>query len=480
MKLISLRRNVIYLFLFSLFLFFVYLSFYDNVLWWDEAEYMTLARNLLKDLTQFTLFEKYTALFKPPLLPYLLSIVFRFTGFNEIVAKLIPPLFGVLTLFVLYVFSIKIFRKESLAFLTVIFLAINPLFIRMSTLILSDIPFLFFTTLSLYFFYEALNKKNYYFIYSGIFGGLSALARYQGFIILIIYAVFICLYTLVKRNRDLIKNKYVWFLPIVFILTFSPWILFSYFTRGNPLQFYYDQIWAGSWHGSQPVTYYLFKFSSGILTPPLFILFIVGVLIGVRKYFKQYSLLLLWISVFFIIFSSVGHKEERYLIEILPLCSIFITLGISKIWKLKLLNVKSSNTKWFILFFIIILAFTYQGSIYYFKNANLSSRLAIKEASLYLNENTPEDSIIITNSLGTLGYYSERKSIRYLDYQNRNEFFCRVKNENVSHALVNQFDTSPEYTYTLERTPYFETFHLSSDKSAKVYRVKNEIVEVLC
>ena len=146
------KNKYMCIFLAVFLLLMTYLSFYDEVLWWDEAEYMSLSANLLEDIFQFRLFEEETALFKAPLLPYILSGIFRFTGVSENVARLMSPLFGVSTLIVLYVLSMKIFKDKSLAFLSVAFLATNPLFIRMNNLILTDVPFLFFTTLSLYFF----------------------------------------------------------------------------------------------------------------------------------------------------------------------------------------------------------------------------------------------------------------------------------------------------------------------------------------
>jgi hypothetical protein len=86
---------------------------------------------------------------QPPLLIETLSVVIKVFGVNVAATRVIPVIFGLISLFAAFLISKELFGRRA-AYLTVIFLGITCYFIRWTFTIGSDLPSLSFSLLALY------------------------------------------------------------------------------------------------------------------------------------------------------------------------------------------------------------------------------------------------------------------------------------------------------------------------------------------
>jgi len=165
----------------------------------------------------------------------LMAGLFSVLGFSEFLVKLIMPLLSLLTAIILYLLARKHFPRKTAFLIIPIFLGF-PAIATYSVLFYADIFLLFFASLATYFMYEAFEKRQEtdssgsvssflsdkkYFILTGIFTGLSMLAKKSGFILLPMIILWY-LYLRSKEKSPLLFRSTI--LAVVIALVISgPW-----------------------------------------------------------------------------------------------------------------------------------------------------------------------------------------------------------------------------------------------------------------
>ncbi len=109
----------------------------------------------------------------PPGYPYLLALIIKVFGDDLAYYKIANGLFFLASVYLIYFIVKKISKSTALAFLVAIFTLLNSVFLRFSTIEMSEIPFLFITLLALYFFLISYEKDN--FLKSKSFWGMVVL-----------------------------------------------------------------------------------------------------------------------------------------------------------------------------------------------------------------------------------------------------------------------------------------------------------------
>jgi hypothetical protein len=89
--------------------------------------------------------------------PLLLTPVLFFCGTNFIILKLYCTVFFIATIFLLYSMFKDSFSQKNYCYLYFVIIAFNPFFFTFSDQVLSDFPFLFFSTLTLFFINKSQN-----------------------------------------------------------------------------------------------------------------------------------------------------------------------------------------------------------------------------------------------------------------------------------------------------------------------------------
>jgi 4-amino-4-deoxy-L-arabinose transferase-like glycosyltransferase len=366
--------------------------------WWDETVYANIGYDLSKNPFDYSLINSswgdyipdgsWPHLgFRPPFLPYILSVIYFFkVGF---LISLLMPLFGSLTALFVYFIGRK-FYSEKTGLIAALFIALLPIHTFFSSRILNDVLATFLITLAFLFFWKGFeeNKLKYKILF-GIVMGLALLSRYT---VLWIFPVFLA-YFLLKKSFKIFFDKGLLLSIASFFIVLLPWFIYGFFEYGNILgAFMHGLKSAFYWGGIQPWNFF-FHYSWKIFSI-LGIIFIVAIsyIFYKRDYSKQNVLLLLWIFIFLTIASLMPHKEERFILPIIPAICLICGYLFSKIEK-KYLYI-------FILLPIIFLSFSLFTSFfeYYNQGHNINNRCFIdsidylrnlKEPYLLISENPP-------------------------------------------------------------------------------------------
>jgi len=167
----------------------------------------------------------------PPLFHFIAAFSYMLLG--DLGLKLISPLFGSLTLILLYFLFRKLLNEKS-AFFSIFFVSFIPLFIDYNVLGYVESLLTFLLVLSLYL---ALEQK---YLLSGIVAGLSILTKYNGFFILpvLIYIVY-------KNSNRKALFKNILIVSILPLIIASPWLIRNMIFMGNPIWPFMNVIFHG-------------------------------------------------------------------------------------------------------------------------------------------------------------------------------------------------------------------------------------------
>ena len=171
-----------------------------------------------------------------PLFSVLLAIPFFFTGASELVAKLVPIIFGALAVLVVFELGRRAYGTErgfwaGLAFSSV------PAFAFLSTRVLSESLFVLLFTSCIFVLREIVieNRREKFWLLGALFG-LLFLSRYNGLALALV--ALICLWKYGQLN--LLFSRRAAEGALAFLLVLSPWMYYSYSITGSPVGLAYD------------------------------------------------------------------------------------------------------------------------------------------------------------------------------------------------------------------------------------------------
>lgn len=229
--------------LLALFLRFYNLNQNPPGLYWDEASLGYNAFSILKTghdehgrflpITNFAAFGDY----KPPGYIYVTVPSIAIFSLNEFAIRFPSAFFGVLTVFLTYLLTRKLFEKESIALLAAFFLAISPWHLQMSRAAFEANLALFFSTLGIYFFIKFAHGKAF-FLYFSALAFLAAMYTFTG---QRLFVPFILLILLIHFKQQIIKNlKIVATCLLISIILF--WPLFKFTTQTIEGRLRFDEV----------------------------------------------------------------------------------------------------------------------------------------------------------------------------------------------------------------------------------------------
>lgn len=268
--------------------------------------------------------------FRAPLLPVFIAI-FNLMRIGNL-SIFIVPIFSVLCLGLIYLFTKKLFNKKIALVSTI--LTMVPIFVYYSSKTLTDSLVCFFVVLSFLFFWKGFEEDNH--LYKFLFGtsfALSVLSRYTSLWFVPIFFVYL-LYS--KGVRFLIKKETYYSLLGFFILMI-PHFIYSYKYYGNIFGAFLHGFLASSYWGGIQSTWFYFSywFSMFSVVGIIFIFSIAKIIYKKEILDKRFFMLILWVCGFFLIASLMPHKEDRFILPLLPAISIISSYFIVdlKHWK---------------------------------------------------------------------------------------------------------------------------------------------------
>ncbi|MFH0936767.1 MAG: glycosyltransferase family 39 protein [Candidatus Daviesbacteria bacterium] len=210
----------------------------EPLIWPDEALFVDVAHNLLRNGVMGSsllgdLMEGYMsyAYWTPPLIYYFLAFWMGIFGEEIEVIRMLPFIFSILTLFLLFLISKKLFNSYFLAFLSVLLVSLNYSFSNITRVARMEIFTFFFILASLWTFLLAYEKKRVVFLFiSGLCIGFAILSHPLGAIAIPIIVFSLLLEKISLKTK--LKNICYLFIPLFSLL--SLWLLsmkdsFNYF-----------------------------------------------------------------------------------------------------------------------------------------------------------------------------------------------------------------------------------------------------------
>lgn len=467
----------------------------------DSAQYIILGESLSqgKFLRMINYPGEPISFYYPPVFPLLLFPIIYFFGRNFYLMHLLVAFLGYLSLLFFYLIFKKYSEKE-IVFFTVILLGLSWSFLFYSTnYILSDIPYLFFSSFTLFMatrYIEKptfLNKEGFWVVFGLI---LSYFTRYIGL------TLFLGLLTSLALTNKQGKLKKIVFLGSGFLLVLSIWEFFKYL---NPKPFYLTshakQIFLidpyAPYKGNlfaHPL-YFILRFSeganyfyslldniffynhlikrilsAGFISSLAIVLLFLGLWVKFREnkdciihyYFIIYLLLIIFWPF---------REGVRFILPILPFIFFYFLSGLKKI-----LNFLPKRIAYFCflilfscLFILNLLALPMKG--YTFENLPQPLKNFVSLHN-WLKKNLPQEGLILSRKPTVTFFYTNHQSICYPFSPNPDIIWQEVLRNNVKYIIVDEF-SQETYYYLI---PFLYKY---DDKLKLLYRIENTgILEV--
>lgn len=315
-------------------------------------------------------------------------------------AKLMPLFFSVIGLALTYFIGSKI-KDKFTGLLAMGFLTFSSLYLFIGSRVLVDVPLatMFLLVIFCLLKYEE-KKETKWAIALGASTALTVYTRISGLLIVLI----LLLYFLFAYKKDLIKkfkDKSFQKVILVFIALTLPFLVINFAHFGNFIPFSPGEF-AQSYIFSGGVDFYFVHLAS-LLTWFLIPLFVIGlVFLALNLKDKKYILLLVWLIVYFGVFTFIiQEKVARYILPVLPAIYIVAAYGISKI------RINKNATYLLIILAIGVMFLLYQsGDALMLSKAN--SYIGLQEAGIWITANVPADSLIYSGSHRAIRFFSER------------------------------------------------------------------------
>jgi 4-amino-4-deoxy-L-arabinose transferase-like glycosyltransferase len=314
----------------------IWLAFQFPITGWDESIYLLNARRFLMGYDPYVFFE----LFRPPAVPYLISIIWSATGENYFVAIALQPILTTLAAGVLYLLIKKMFDYKTASVASVLSLIVPTAFEDTNHVLVYGAVLLFITA-SFYFLWLAIKERPEYYPIAALTLALATLTRYTTVALVgvfIIIVVFNRRKLMSRGSWNAVADFWVWVGVAVFVATWIPWLGWNYVNSGN-----YDPL------ASVLNAYVVVRFSEAAAGAPIgpwysyvvnmpayigwpgCILLAVG-LVDIRTIKKgRRPILLLWILPFILFLTYSRINDPRYYIEFTPALAVFAALGATKL-----------------------------------------------------------------------------------------------------------------------------------------------------
>ncbi len=427
------------------------ISLMKHCLWIDEARELFITRNFLRT-GHFTFFgEEYM---QHPFGFYLsLAIASFFTaGLKDLTGEIVVMFSSLLCVSMTYLLG-KELRNKTTGIIASVFVAFQSTYAFISGRILNDIPMVSMLTTAFYFFIRGEKRKEKKSTYlAGFFSALAMLMKISSITIM----PTIILYLLWTKKLKWLKEKKYWIMILIFILTFSTWMIRNVLVGQNffPFDLYFGRLEPGEHTlDVQPSTYYIKNFIP-MFSLVLTIFFILGIILGITNRYKNQELLILWFSLFFILITLQTVKVPRYLLPILPAIALISAYNIDLI-------TNALRKKIIIKYLIIILILlTYAVPMNKFSTTLIKEKArtfcGLKETGEFLKSVTKPNETIMCASNTQMHWYSDRNVVSFPG--NETIFDNFVQENNVSYIVVDVWErTAPKYVFNNGNLwlPYF-------------------------
>ena len=271
----------------------------------------------------------------PPLFIWLEAASFTLFGISDFTAKFPSALLGLLTIVTVFLLAKNLSENFWLPVVSAWILMLSQYFMKYAMHAMTDVPFVFFFTLAVFFYVKGLKEKNY-FIACGVAVALGIMTRSA--IGLIPVAVIFSHLILTKRF-ELLRLPQIWTGVALAFLLPALWYVPQYQAHG---EFFVAQHFGFIKGKVSDKPFEFSVFLRGLVEYPWLLvklyepwvwLMLAGLVIHIKRAVREKDsasiLLCLWVALVIVPFSIAEAKVLRYILSAFPAFSILAATPVS-------------------------------------------------------------------------------------------------------------------------------------------------------
>jgi len=394
---------------------YYFIQTYNQPLWWDEAEYMSMAKNILYGIP-FDFNPQ-----RPILFPLLISL-FLWIGEGAVRFFIVfLPSIGIVVM--TYLLG-KEFYDKKVGLISAFIISVFWSILFDSTRIHADVIGLFFSLLGIYLFWKGYVTNRSIKLTS--LGFLFMILAFMVKVNMILALLTVLIFLIVTERLDFLKEKLLWKSSIWLFIPLIPFSIYNYLKFGTILPFiqgYVDPASLTSKFQSS-FNWSILKFAYVYTYEIFFVLFIIGVLfvlfnliLGFDLMYEEknlklksdlFSILAIIVVMSYFIFIERWNAEPRWLILMAPFMFFIIGRGILDVFSYIKIDKK--------IIFIAVVLVLFIGAYPHLKyndeliKAKITSYEPVKLAGLWIKEHSDNNDIVLSKSPTQITYYSERET----------------------------------------------------------------------
>ncbi len=448
---------LILIFAFIIRLYYFFLT-KDQAVWWDEAEYLLKAKNIALGTPETGFWYG-----RPILFPIILS-GFYFLGLDETAIRFSLIIVSVFSIYLIYLVGRKMF-DEKVALISALLYSFVYINLFYSMRIMNDVLTLTIGLLAFYFFLTEKKKLIWLVVPLLAVNTLIRFPVFFFFVILVIYVAF-------TEKLSALKNKDYWISLILGMIIGLIYFYWSKIKFGDPL--YTVKVAGGGAVSGTNISLGILQLKQYLLTFPLYfqwvllIVFIFGfllfmdIILGFDLILKKKNnklamkfFTLIWLIIPLIYFGFfVSHYEDRYIFMTFPAIFFIISVSILTIYKF---FIKYNGELAMLIVFLIIVFGSYQmiktsDSII---KSKIDSFSQLKDAGIWIKENSLSEDKIMIRSHPQNTYYSERESYSIpIDEKDFKSNFTEIRPKYVVISIFDSPLNNDWWAYNIDTQKY--------------------------
>ena len=321
-----------------------YINLSSGTLWAaDEQTYSQWAYHMVRSgdyVTPYAFGGLAVWIGKPPLFMWLVSLAYQTFGVNNFVTRLWSPIFGSLTLVLVFFLGKKLYNS-TVGFTAALVLGTFTTYYLFARHAMTDAVFVFFIVASFYFFVlsEKTEKPSRHVVFSGLFFGLALLTK-QVEALLIPLIVFSYLLVTRRSVRFVFSRRFTLFWGVG-LLILVPWLAYMFLSFGSNFWLWFV-VYCGFTRTVSPIEghggNFLFYFSYLVSNERLWSIllpFAAGLCmfnVAVKR-LKADTLILSWMLIVLLVFTFAQTKLPWYILPAFPAFAIAISSFLFQISK---------------------------------------------------------------------------------------------------------------------------------------------------
>ncbi len=275
--------------------------------------------------------------FYPPMFDSITFLFFKLFGVSLFVARLVPAVFSVLSLWAVFELAYHMYDGKTALFSTVL-LGIMPGYFWLSRIALLETMLVFFVTVAILLFYRWLTtRQDKLLVLCGLAVGLGFLTKYQ---MLVAGVIMVFSILFLARHQIMFALKRFTLVVVSAFVVVIPWMVIAYeIYRKEILQQWFYALQIGNPERSiysdrfpLPIYYLVEMVWPYETVHPISIFLYIAGLAGlaflVWRHKPQDKYVLIWFVSVFIFFTLISNKQWRYVLPLFPALAISAAVGL--------------------------------------------------------------------------------------------------------------------------------------------------------